>query len=156
MTDAEAPAEPDVPTPSEPFPEGLETIFEVCALLHEKTGAIAEKVKIRRDQMLKDIKTLHMRVGSISERLKENKRMGPSRECKDLVSEAELFGRLLKVALIEDEFTVWRDRVMMSMSARRLVFEIESVIEEDKPAMVLGWAKATADLQALHDKLKAA
>lgn len=159
---AEPEGEPmtDAPSPETGWtgqpPSALSAIWDACAKLAQVGPVIAEKMKVRRKQVLEKAETLEKSATRMVMELEENKHVGPNFACKDFASNGYLIGELLKIGIAdEQEYTRMRDQVMSGMSGRRLIFEIELVERDDKDLMVAHWKKALADLTTLRETLAA-
>lgn len=130
----------------------LHAVGAVCARLLEQKSVIADKVKIKRKELVADVEAVHKVLFRMADELKQNSYLAPATQCKDLASNGANLAKVAKLAVSEDELQAIQRDLVSQLSSRRLVFEIENVT--DKQDIFNTVDKAAQDLNALMEFLK--
>lgn len=129
----------------------LGTIGRAGLRLTAEIDTIRGKVKIGRQRMVEDLKTLHGCLASVAERLRANPHFAPVRETKELASQGFTLHKIVKIAVDEEEADSFADVLIRGMSSRRIVFEIEDA--KDKEELQATLDQIVTIYQELIDKL---
>jgi len=129
----------------------LGTVGRAALRMLSEQETIENKVKIGRQRMVDDLKTLHVCLERIAEKVRANPHFAPVNESKELASLGLTLHKIVKIAVDEEEAEQFADVLIRGMSSRRIVFEIED--SKDKEELQGKLDQAVASYQQLIDGL---